>query len=153
MSGGNHRSGGPPGLPWSRASSPTERTARNLKRVENFGRRGNIRTLVPGGKDAALHVRQGCLTLRGGGPPGLPWSRASSPAERTARNLKRVENFGRREKIRTLVPGGKDAALHVRQGCLTLRGGGPPGLPESRASGPGGKNRAQFQAGRKFRAS
>jgi len=59
------------------------------------------------------------------------WRRASLPAVEPgfpARRKKPHANqaaleFSYAPKLPTPVPGGRDAALHVRQGCLTLHGG------------------------------
>ena len=72
----------------------------NPKRLERSQAAKQI-TPVPGGRDAALHVRQGCLTLRrGGGLPCRPYSRAFRHRGAPKRR------FG----AKTDQPGGKDLA-------------------------------------------
>ncbi len=115
---------------WRQASLPAVEPGFPARRKKPHANQGALesshepKTLhaFPGGRDAALYVRQGCLTLR-------RWRQASLPAVEPgfpARRKKPHANQGALEsshepKTLHAFPGGRDAALYVRQGCLTLR--------------------------------
>jgi hypothetical protein len=84
-------------------------------------------TAEPGGRDAALYVRQGCLTPRGAGilPAGEPGISARWDKRRWQA---KASNIFHGLLACAAEPGGRDAALYVRQGCLTPRGGRQLGL-------------------------
>jgi len=144
-----HGGGGHPWLPWSRASQPGGKDhGKPARRV--------VRAPLEFTRSSG---RQGCRPPRQARMPDAttrataPWRRPSLaavepgfPARRKRPWQTRAQDCSERHSKFHAAPGGKDAALHVRHGCLTLqpaqprRGGGHPWLPWSRASQPGGKD-------------
>jgi hypothetical protein len=68
---------------------------------------------APGGSPERF---RGC---RGAGLSAFAARRRPSPAEKPNANQGALE-YSQAPKLSTPFPGGRDAALHVRQGCLTL---------------------------------
>jgi hypothetical protein len=86
-----------------------------LEGVGKFGR-------FSGRQDAALYVRQGCLTLRAAVVAGL-WPAVEpgfQPGGNDATQFRAGGLFWRVWESLGVFSGRQDAALYVRQGCLTL---------------------------------
>ena len=123
------------------ASSPADITHRNFKGMDYFGGCGKVWGFGPGGRmPPSTSGRMPDATRDGGGrPPGLPWSRASSPAGMTQRNFKPVDYFGGCWKVWRFGPGGRmPPSTSGRMPDATRCGGGRPlacrgaGLPARR---------------------